>query len=222
MTFFGAPAQDPNEAFDIVAFDGQPTGVTKPRAAVHRDGDWHRSVHVWVAGVDESGPFLIFQRRSLAKDTWGGKLDAMVGGHVRAGESIDDALREVEGEVGVAAAVDSLLDLGTRVCINDVEPEIRYHELQRVFLWLNDRPLLDFAPNPDELASLVRFPISALLDFFAGERSTIAGISRLPGSARLEPVTANTNDFIQTIDRYFHRIAILAERALRGERHLVI
>src|SRR5690242_15381466 len=98
----GSVAQDPAELFDVVRYDGTPTGVVKPRAAVHRDGDWHRAVHVWVTGLGPAGePFLLAQRRSTAKDTWPGRLDATVGGHYRAGEGLAEALRETEEEIGV-------------------------------------------------------------------------------------------------------------------------
>ncbi len=74
-------AQDPSEPFDVITAAGTPTGRVKSRAEVHRDGDWHRAIHVWVAGVDEHGvPFLTVQRRSLHKDTWPGRFDATVGG----------------------------------------------------------------------------------------------------------------------------------------------
>ena len=55
MTNMIEPAQDPGELFDVVRGDGAPTGRIKPRAAVHRDGDWHRAVHVWVTGIEDSG-----------------------------------------------------------------------------------------------------------------------------------------------------------------------
>src|SRR5215207_7987071 len=71
------PGQDPGEPFDIITANGKPTGRVKSRADVHRDGDWHRAIHVWVAGVDDRGaPFLTLQRRSPDKDTWPGRFDA--------------------------------------------------------------------------------------------------------------------------------------------------
>ena len=36
------------EEFDVLDAGGRPTGRTKARSAVHRDGDWHAAVHVWV------------------------------------------------------------------------------------------------------------------------------------------------------------------------------
>src|SRR5918997_4236655 len=135
-------AQDPNELFDIVNADGTPTGRIKPRRDVHRDGDWHRAVHVWLAGRGDDGePFLLFQRRGAEKDTWPNRLDATVGGHYRAGEQLHDALREVEEELGVSMNLDHLRRLGTRIAVTEQEVGIRDRELQDVFLLRDDRPL---------------------------------------------------------------------------------
>src|SRR5690348_12391671 len=117
--------QDPQELFDVVLADGTATGRMKARAYVHRDGDWHRAVHVWVAGIDRGVPFLLFQRRGLGKDIWPGRLDATVGGHFRAGEGLGQALREVEEEIGISVALPSLRRLGTHVSVHDAEPGIR-------------------------------------------------------------------------------------------------
>ncbi len=214
--------QDPRELFDVVRADGTPTGRTKERALVHRDGDWHRAVHVWIAGEAAGAPFLLFQRRGLGKDTWPGRLDATVGGHYRAGEGLREALREVEEEVGVAAPPAALRRLGTRVSVNEAEPGVVDHELQDVFLLRDDRPLAAYRPHPVELAALVRFPLPPLLDFLAGETETIAGEAIAPGDATSAPASFAPADFIPSVDRYFYRVAVAAMAALRGERHVAV
>ena len=215
--------QDPSERFDVVLADGTPTGRTKARALVHRDGDWHRAVHVWIAGVGDGGePFLLLQRRGLGKDTWPGRLDVTVGGHLRAGEGVEQALREVEEEVGIAAAPDQLRRLGTRICVNEAEPGVVDHELQEVFLLRDDRPLTAYRPHPAELAALIRVPLPALLAFLSGEAAAVAGEAITPGVAEANPVTLTTTDFIPTVDRYFYRVAIAVAAALRGERHVAV
>jgi isopentenyldiphosphate isomerase len=216
-------AQDPAEPFDVTTADGTPTGRVKPRAEVHRDGDWHRAVHVWVAGMDARGaPFLTVQRRSPAKDTWPNRFDATVGGHYRAGETLADTLREVEEEIGIVPDPRALRPLGVRVCANEAQPGIVDREIQDVFLLCDDRPLESFRPNPAELAALIRFPLETLVPFLAGEGSEIDGESLAPAASRAAPITARTEDFIPTVDRYFLRIAIAAQHVLRGERYVVI
>jgi isopentenyldiphosphate isomerase len=217
------PAQDPGEPFDVITADGRPTGRVKTRAEIHRDGDWHRAIHVWVAGVDNRGaPFLTFQRRSPDKDTWPARYDATVGGHYRAGETLAETVREVEEEIGIVPDLSDLQPLGVRVCANETQPGIVDREIQDVFLLPDDRPLETFRPNPAELAALVRFPLETLVPFLAGDRGEIDGASWAPRATRAEPITARIDDFIPTVDRYFLRVAIAAQHALRGERYVAV
>lgn len=217
------PAQDPREPFDVITANGAPTGRVKPRAEVHRDGDWHRAIHVWVAGVDDRGvPCLTVQRRSPRKDTWPDRFDATVGGHFRAGETLASALREVEEEIGIIAAPQHLRPLGVRVCANEAQLGIIDREVQDVFLLRDDRPLESLRPNPSELAALVRFPLETLLPFLAGEVAEIHGNAIASAATRSESVTARMDDFIPTVDRYFLRIAIAAQNVLRGDRYVAV
>lgn len=217
------PAQDPDEPFDVVTADGQATGRIKSRGAVHRDGDWHRALHVWICGVDERGtPFLMFQRRSPRKDTWPDHFDTTVGGHFRAGESFTEILREVEEEIGISPNGLQLRLLGMRDCANEAEPGTIDRELQEVYLLRDDRPLTAFRPNPAELAALARFPLETLLPFFAGETGEIHGEAIAPGERHVRQIVAYPDDFIPTIDRYNLRVAIAAKNMLRGDRYVAI
>lgn len=217
------PAQDPGEPFDVITADGRPTGRVKTRAEIHRDGDWHRAIHVWVAGLDDCGaPFLTFQRRSPHKDTWPARYDATVGGHYRAGETLAETVREVEEEIGIIPDLRDLRPLGIRVCANEAQPGIVDREIQDVFLLRDDRPLETFRPNPAELAALVRFPLGTLVPFLASEACEIEGECFTPQATRVEPITARSDDFIPTVDRYFLRVAIAAQHALRGECYVAV
>lgn len=59
--------QNSEEHFDVVNADGSPAGFSKARSLVHRDGDWHRSTHIWVLAGDGR---LLVQKRSSLKDTF--------------------------------------------------------------------------------------------------------------------------------------------------------
>lgn len=216
-------AQDPAEPFDVVTAAGLPTGQVKSRAEVHRDGDWHRALHVWIAGRQEDGSsFLMFQRRSVAKDTWPNHFDATVGGHVRAGESLGETVREIEEEIGIAPDGLFLRPLGTRVCADDSSPGAIDHEIQDVYLLLDNRPLISYRLHPAELAALARFPLETLVPFLAGEAESVSGESFAPGAVATERIVAHHADFIPTIDRYSLRVAIAAGNVLRGDRHVFI
>ena len=82
-----------------------PTGEVKERNRVHRDGDWHRSIHAWVVQRDARGDgddvSVLLQRRSPYKDTHPSLLDVSCAGHVNAGDDVyDTTMRELKEELG--------------------------------------------------------------------------------------------------------------------------
>ncbi len=215
-------AQDPGELFDVLRADGSATGERKTRAAVHRDGDWHASIHVWVYGLDPLGPYLAFQRRGKFKDTLPLKLDATVGGHLRSGETVEDTLREVQEEIGRPVSLPELLPVGVRVAVSEDTPGVIDREIQHVFLWRVDGPLSVFAPNPDELDSLVQIPLADVLAIFGDGIVAADALELKAGSVILTPTLITRSEFASGVDRYPFRVAIAATNALRGDRYLAI
>jgi len=215
-------AQDPTELFDVLSADGKSLGFAKPRFDVHRDGDWHRSIHVWAYGLDREGPYLAFQRRGRFKDTLPLKLDATVGGHVRAGETIDDTMREVQEEIGRPVALTELLPIGVRIAVSEDTVGVIDREIQHVYLWRVDEPLAWFVPNPDELEALVQLPLADVLAIFGDGIVAADALELKAGSAILTPTLITRSEFAVGIDRYPYRVAIAATNAFRGDRYISI
>lgn len=210
-------AQDPGELFDVVRADGTPTGRTKRRDEVHRDGDWHRSLHVWVVGLDAVGREVVtFQRRGRHKDTHPLVLDATVGGHYRAGERLLQTLRETEEEIGRVVEERELIRAGVRYGVSEVGP-IRDREIQDVFLVRDDRPLTALRPNPDELDALVRLGVEQVVALFARAVPAVEGQSLDAVTLATSNVAVRLADFVATLDRYYLKVALAARAHLRGE-----
>lgn len=215
-------AQDLTEPFDVVTSDGEFTGISKPRWQVHRDGDWHRAIHLWIFGRDDLGEYLDFQRRGLEKDTWPGSLDATIAGHIRAGETADDALRESDEEVGISVESSEVIRAGIRYSINEGAPGRIDHELQDLLLLRRDRPLGEYQPNVDEVDAVVRLRLRDAIALLAGDVDAADGQILRAGSDSIETICVETLDFIPSIDRYFLRVAVAAERALAGQYPIVV
>lgn len=99
------------EYIDILDEFGQLTGAQKTRAEVHRDGDWHRTAHVWI--INQNGEILL-QKRSKEKENHPGMWDVSCAGHLSAGDSsVEGALRELDEELGIKAERDDLQFLAT-------------------------------------------------------------------------------------------------------------
>lgn len=215
--------QDPDELFDIVdANTGRPAGRVKRRAEVHRDGDWHRAIHVWITGRAENEPFLLFQRRAAGKDTAPLLLDATVGGHLRAGETVAQALREIDEEIGIAPDLSRLRFAGTRRGIADRPPEVRDFEIQDVYFLADDQPLTAYCPLPVELAELVRMPLQPLLALLSGEREDAPALILDSATRATHEGTIHLSDFVPVLDNYFYRVAVAAHNLLRGDRYIAV
>jgi isopentenyldiphosphate isomerase len=90
----------------------QTTGETKTRRLIHSEGDWHRSVQVWVVQKVSDGKVrVLLQRRSKYKDTHPNMLDVSCAGHIDSGEDgTKSALRELQEELGGNGNMDYTLD----------------------------------------------------------------------------------------------------------------
>eukprot|EP00188_Purpureofilum_apyrenoidigerum_P000782 Plantae.Rhodophyta-Purpureofilum_apyrenoidigerum.ctg13808.p1 GENE.Plantae.Rhodophyta-Purpureofilum_apyrenoidigerum.ctg13808~~Plantae.Rhodophyta-Purpureofilum_apyrenoidigerum.ctg13808.p1 ORF type:complete len:278 (-),score=30.15 Plantae.Rhodophyta-Purpureofilum_apyrenoidigerum.ctg13808:80-889(-) len=110
--YCGPPGQDGGELFDIYspppknhggfAQPGAAIG-TKQRQFVHREGDWHRAVHVWLFHLSTNS--ILLQKRSEFKDTHPNKWDVSSAGHISHGDdSFKTAQKELEEELGMSSA----------------------------------------------------------------------------------------------------------------------
>ncbi|KAG2723283.1 hypothetical protein I3760_02G163500 [Carya illinoinensis] len=94
------------EHLDVLTKCGLKTGISKPRSDIHRDGDYHRAVHVWIFA--ENTQELLLQRRADCKDSWPGLWDISSAGHISAGDSsLVTARRELQEELGVILPKDA-------------------------------------------------------------------------------------------------------------------
>jgi isopentenyldiphosphate isomerase len=157
------------EVLDLLDEHGHPTGETKARAAVHRDGDWHRAFHLWVMHPDG---YVLLQRRSRAKDLAPGKVDVSVGGHLRAGEIWLDALREAEEEIGLALRPGDVELLGTARSERAYPDGALDREFQDVYAAVVEgRELSDYPLRCDEVAVLYEAPLARLIELFRDGRA---------------------------------------------------
>ena len=87
-----------HELIDELDENGNYKGIID-QAIAHRDGLWHRSVHVWI--VNDNNEILLQYRCANKKffpDVW----DVSFAGHVGVGEdSITSAIREGKEELGI-------------------------------------------------------------------------------------------------------------------------
>lgn len=97
-----------NEELEILDENNISLGFSKKRALVHKDGDWHKSVHIYV--LNNKNELLIHLRSSfkdLNPDCW----DTRFGGHVLAGDAVEKTvIKELEEEIGIKRRIGDLIE----------------------------------------------------------------------------------------------------------------
>ena len=164
-----------DELFDIYDEDLHPIG-TATRSETHANGYWHRSFHCWLARREGDRRYVWFQLRQLVKDTNPGCFDITVAGHLTAGETVRDAIRELEEEIGVTADFAELIPLGQvreeDEGIVNGKPFVD-REVSDVFALIRNVPLTTLRLQPDEVAGVYEADIEELLALFEGERAEL-------------------------------------------------
>ena len=214
-------ASPPDELFDVLNADGGPTGAVKRRADVHRDGDWHRAFHLWIVARSSGGATeVLFQRRSARKDTWPGRLDIAVGGHYRAGETIEDVIREIDEEVGIQPRMEELVYIGQRRS-ESLKSTWQDRELQDVYVLPFHGELPSFAPNFDEIESLLRIDARELVHLVNRSVETVVALSAPVIADRQlgdwHSAAIGLDDFVPDSDGYLLRGTLAGQRVLAGE-----
>lgn len=98
------------EYFDIVDENNIPAGEKKLRSEAHTQGFWHRTVHIYLFRKKEERIDFLVHLRSSTKDLNPNKWDTRFGGHVKAGEAIEDAvISELREEIGLNVNLSDLV-----------------------------------------------------------------------------------------------------------------
>jgi isopentenyl-diphosphate delta-isomerase len=147
------PVALPEELIDVLTPDGQQTGFRKPKSAIHRDGDWHRSAHIWILAPD--GRFLV-QRRSLRKENNPGLWDVSAAGHLSAGESASDAaVRETFEELGLSLSPHDLKFITTLRQSSTLNNNTYFdNEFHEIFIVRRDVDIVSLKLDPEEVAEV--------------------------------------------------------------------
>lgn len=117
-----------DEFLNIIDDRARITAESKPRTLVHRDGELHPTVHIWLIKRRDMGVFVLLQKRAHEKEINPDCFDVSAAGHVSQGEEFrHTALKEVHEELGLDIDRSKLEFIGLKRaeyhkgCINDNE-----------------------------------------------------------------------------------------------------
>jgi isopentenyldiphosphate isomerase len=146
----------------------------RTREEVHTQGFWHETFHCWFLKEEEGKKYLLFQLRSAQKKEYPSLLDVTAAGHLLAGETPIDGLREVEEELGITLSFEHLVKVGV-LKEAQMENGLIDREMCHVYLYRCNLDLDDFVLQEEEVSGLVLVELEQFECFVRGECEMVKG-----------------------------------------------
>ncbi|MDP2642452.1 MAG: NUDIX domain-containing protein [Candidatus Peregrinibacteria bacterium] len=149
------------EYFDLYDKNGKQLNQTKLRAEVHKDGDWHMAVDIWI--LNSRGELLL-QKRAKKKESFPGLWEVSCSGHISEGEdSKTSAIRELKEELGLDTE-ERGLKLLFKVkdsCVTNKGKFVN-NEHKDVYLMKKDMEIKDLKLDPEEVSEVKFMQVAEL------------------------------------------------------------
>lgn len=144
------------ELIDILDENGNKTGKIKLRTEVHRDGDWHKAVHIWI--INNKGDVLL-QRRCATKDSNPNMLDISSAGHLSAGDdSLLGAIRKLKEELNLDVNKEDLQFIKTLKRSSKYTSTFINNEFDDLYILRTDKTINDMEFQEDEISEIFFVP----------------------------------------------------------------
>lgn len=212
-------SESPLELIDVVDPATGNRIETRSRAEVHAEGLWHQVFHCMV--IRRSARSIVLQQRSRSKMAFPGRLDLSVTGHLEAGESPTDGIREAEEELGVTLEASALVALGTRLLADD-NGEGKNRERINLFFLADERPIEAYDPPVDEVAGLVEIEIDSFLAALLDPDLVVDVVAMTAGAKAAGRQTFSRNDLVEGTAGYWVVLAVMAGRFADGDEPIGI
>ena len=164
-----------DELLDVCDENGQLTGVVKPRKDIHKAGDWHQAVHVWIVSKKQCS--VLLQQRVWTKKLYPGRFDISSAGHVQAGQTpLETAIRETEEELGLEFEGSKFEHIGRMKHTIDIADhnEVVKQYVDVYLIELEEEiPLDGFKLQPEEVLQVVWVERAALKTRFESKDPTL-------------------------------------------------
>ena len=159
------------EYFDILDENGHKTGKTKLRSEVHRDGDWHKAVHIWI--INNNGDILL-QRRCATKDSNPNMLDISCAGHLTAGDdSLNGAIRELKEELNMDIEPEELQFIKTLKRSSKYTETFINNEFDDLYILRTDKKIDDMKYQEEEISEIFYVPYKEFKNMVKNKQSDL-------------------------------------------------
>ena len=158
-----------DEFLNLIDDKARITADSKPRTLVHRDGELHPTVHIWMIKRRDMGVFVLLQKRAHEKDINPDCYDVSAAGHVSQGEEFrHTALKEVREELGLDINRSQLEFIGLKKSEYN-KGDIHDNELVAVYICRENINIEDLTLQSSEVSEVCWAEIDELISIMKYE-----------------------------------------------------
>jgi len=139
-------------------------GVCEKRKA-HKLGYWHDVVGVMIFNPVTRNVYFQLKNHKHNNVNTKNLLEITAGGHLQAGEDINDCIREIKEETGIDVSFDQLIKVGCREC--DMDNNMLIREFQHFFILPLEVDLKDFKEDGKETLGFVQINLEDALNILS-------------------------------------------------------
>lgn len=195
------------------------SGKVKTLKQAWKDEDWIGTFNLWII-QEKPVPAIIYQQRSYNSAWAPGKLDVTAGGHYEAGETVRDGLREVREELGRNYKFNDLTYIGRKLHVSfDVNGSERHNTVD-IFFIKDNVALATYVLQKEEIYAICACPIYKLIHVHT-EKNYRFTVSAMLSDGNKSKIVVQKSSFPYNWDNYHFKISLLADRFIKGEKHLL-
>lgn len=192
---------------------------TAMKSQAHSEGLWHKAFHCWIVNADNKKVW--FQLRGKDKQLYPNILDISAAGHLQAGETAKDGIREIEEELGIKVDFDKLTKLFTYKIAKD-DCGLCNREFCPTYVLETPQTLEDIKMQPEEVDGVYEVEIEEFLNLIKGkiEFVTASGYRRNDDNIySKEILSAALKDFGPHGNDYYIKVMEMIKRYCEGCRN---
>jgi 8-oxo-dGTP pyrophosphatase MutT (NUDIX family) len=190
---------------------------TCEKKEVHARGLWHQVFSCLFMNSKKNTVYLQYKNNGHNDLSSFNKLDISVGGHLSAGETIEDGIREIEEESSLKVKYQDLIPVGMRLIDKYINENYIIREFSYLHIYDSEFDLNALHSQADEVLYFIEFDIDELIAYLSFETDKVDGLT--PEGYK----EFKKDDFIQAYvgdDRLYLRYLLLAKQVINKEQDI--
>ena len=201
------------ELLDIFDKDYNYLGTCEKKE-VHQKGLWHQVFACLFIDSKNNKVYLQYKFSGHNDVANLNKIDISVGGHLSAGEKIEDGIREIEEESGLIVKYKNLVPVGMRLIDKTINENYIIREFSYLHIYDSKFNLKELKSKDDEVLYFIEFDIDELIEYLTLKKDKITGLTPQGDKEFIK------EDFIKAYiedDKFYLNYLLLAKRIINKE-----